>query len=123
MAPKPSHLGLGFKDDGNQACDYFWPSPLEFGAEMAKAECLSGTKAAPLEVTIPIPSGMAFRKAKNQLLLDVDEKFAARFRRAYGYVGEISYLQEDKDTPNRVADTGSHKGCRQVLVEIRPRER
>ena len=101
MASKPAkgRIGLGFKADGAHAIDYYRPSILECAADIAKAECLAGTKAVPWEVSIPIPSGMVFRKAKNQLLLGLGEKFSMRFRRAYGYVGGISYIQEGQKIP------------------------
>ena len=42
---------------------------------------------------------MALPKAKNHLLMDVAEIHALRFRRVYGYVEEIKYLQEADDIP------------------------
>ena len=90
---------MGFKADGTQSFGFYRPSVLEFAADVTMAECKAGTKASPWEVSIPVPSGMVFRKTKNQLLLDVDGNLVMRFRRAYGYVGEIAYLQDDPQIP------------------------
>ena len=120
MAPKPSPLGLGFKADGMQAYDYYRPSILEFSADITKAECLAGTNAIPWETSVPVPSGMTFRKAPNQLLLAVDERFAMRFQRAYGYVGGDFLSSRRQGDPHHGADTGSYPGCRQAVVAVRP---
>ena len=117
MASKPSPLGLGFKADGAHAYDYLRPSILEFGAEVTRAECLAGTKAAPWGASIPAPSGMTSQK--KQLLLAVGEKFAMRFRRAYGYDG--GFLSSGRQGyPHHGADTGPYPGCCQSVVEVRP---
>ena len=91
MASKPStgRLVLGFKADGAQSIDYYRPPVLDFAADIASGECVMCTKAFPYEVSIRIPSGMVIRKAENQLLLAVGENLSMRFRRVYGYVGEI----------------------------------
>ena len=78
-------LGIGFKADGTHALDYYRPSVLDFSADCTKPEIKAQhDKDVPLEVSIPIPSGMALRKAKNQLRLAVSETHALRLRRVYG---------------------------------------
>ena len=93
--PANSRLELGFKADGTQAFDYYRPSLPEFAADMVKAEWRNGQNAAVhWNVSIPLPSGMSIRKAEKQALLALSDTHAIRFRRVYGYAGEIKCLQE-----------------------------
>ena len=84
---------LGWKEDGSQAYERYRPDFLEFAGDCVKAGCFL-EQAVPLEKTTPLPSGMKLSKAGNQLLLSVTDIHALRFRRVYGFIGEIKYLQE-----------------------------
>lgn len=73
---------------------------FEFADEctVARIKADNATKAS-LGDFIPIPPGASLWKDKDRLVTAVSETPSIRFRRVYGYVGEITYLQEDKDIP------------------------
>ena len=74
----------------------------DFASRIAKDDWLATTKDVPWEVADPIPSGMAFRKARNQLLAAGDRKLSMRFRRARVYVGGFrAYRRARRSSPQR----------------------
>ena len=84
---------FGWKEDGSHAYEPYRPPVVEFASDCVRAGCMA-EQGVPYEKSIPLPSGMKLSKAKNQLLLAVTDINALRFRRVYGYIGEIKYLQE-----------------------------
>ena len=84
---------LGLRANGAQAVRPYAPSLLQLSVELAEALADSPD----LHDDIPIPAGMKLVKptAHRQFQLELSEAFMSRFRRIYGYVGEIKMIQSD----------------------------
>ena len=94
---------LGPLYNGGDAFDFFRPSLLNLAATLSAAESAAGkTPASPKwEDALPLPTGMRlYRRLRDHMpLLSLGPTHALRFRRIYGFVGEIKYV---KDEPSGV---------------------
>ena len=95
----PPRLILSLKFDGSDAFDYFRPPLLRFATTLDSVEAASG-QAARLanvvwETCVPLPAGMWMRRrpSDNMPLLPITDIHSVRFRRIFGYVGEIKLIR------------------------------
>ena len=113
-APDPRHrLVLGPRFDGSDAYDYFRPSLITFASALAVVEAAPPTATVKWETCVPLPAGMWLhrRASDNMPLLSMADYHTARFRRVFGFVGEIKLI---KDEPTDVI--GFHSPAMLTLV-------
>ena len=104
--PNLTRLVLGLRFDGSGAFDYFRPSILRFAAALADVEDSPASSAVKWESCVPLPAGMRMhrRPSDNMPPLSMADKHTIRFRRVFGYVGEIKLI---KDLPSGAIDFDS----------------
>ena len=80
-------LGLGFLPNGLKGVDYFRPSPLEMADFFRLADF---KKKNPADLML-IPARTGFLVVKH-LEIVLNDGCGVKFRRSYGYIGEIQFL-------------------------------
>ena len=90
---------LGPRANGTQAVRSYTPSLLQLAADLSEALAESPD----LHDDIPLPEGMKLCRPteKRQFQLELNEAYALRHRRVWGYIGEI------KLTNSSFTDTGA----------------
>ena len=92
----------GLKFDGSDDFDYFRPASLRFASILAMGAATPGGASAtaamvPWDARIPLPPGVRMhrRPRDNMPLLSMSDIRSVRFRRVYGYIGAIKFINDE----------------------------
>ena len=84
---------FGPRANGSQAIRSFTPSLLQLASDLQEALADSPD----LHDDIPLPAGMKLCRptAERQFQIELNEAFALRHRRVWGYIGELKMIKSD----------------------------